>query len=141
MVWPFTGHLCAQPPAHQSFSHLTVGPDSQGILLKCRFELSGSGCDLRSCTSDRLSMPILLVLGPTEQHEGAAHLARVQVKVPLWGLGVRPGLVKEVWNQPRAGRMCGKGRSLAKVAPGRDEKEPSGHGLGSLLQRSDSVRA
>ena len=68
-------------------------------------------------------------------------LAGVQIdEVPCWDVGVRPGPGEEVWNQLRVGQTCGDG-VVAKVAPGRDGKEPNSHGLGSLLQRSDRVRA
>lgn len=52
-----------------------------------------------------------------------------------WGLGVMPGPGPEVWEQPRAGR------SLAKLASGRDSKAPGGMVWGASLQRQSEERA
>lgn len=61
--------------------------------------------------------------GPTEQHrKRVSPSSKCTGAVPC---GARP----RVWDQPRAGR------SLVEVAPGRDEKEPGGHGLGEASHR------
>lgn len=66
---------------------------------------------------------------PTEQHrKRVSPSGRCTGEVPC-GARPRPRPRPRVWDQPRAGR------SLVEVAPGRDEKELGGHGLGEASHR------
>lgn len=76
-----TLYWTSQCPASCTPELLTLDmvPDRLDVLLKCRFEFSGSGCGLRGCMSDKLLDDAYTAgPGPTEQHKGAAHPTGVQ---------------------------------------------------------------